>query len=58
LVSSSNFDLREFSYAGISRSSSCVIAYLMKEKGFNFLDALQYSRNKRNCVFPNIGFQA
>ncbi|EAR94721.1 tyrosine phosphatase (macronuclear) [Tetrahymena thermophila SB210] len=41
---------------GISRSSSIVIAYLMKEKGMDFLDTLNFVRSKRSCVSPNEGF--
>ncbi|KAL4511925.1 hypothetical protein ABPG72_012770 [Tetrahymena utriculariae] len=41
---------------GISRSSSIVIAYLMKEKGMNFLDTLNFVRSKRECINPNEGF--
>ncbi|KAL4471693.1 hypothetical protein ABPG74_008586 [Tetrahymena malaccensis] len=41
---------------GISRSSSIVIAYLMKERGTDFLDTLNFVRSKRECVNPNQGF--
>lgn len=45
-----------FSYAGISRSSSCVIAYLMKERGFSYSGALYSVRLKRPIICPNVGF--
>jgi protein-tyrosine phosphatase len=44
------------SFAGISRSASVVIAYLMKELGLPMLDAMTYTRKKRPIVFPNPGF--
>ena len=45
-----------FSAAGISRSASCVIAFLMKEKGMNFSEAFNFVQTKRDKAFPNIGF--
>eukprot|EP00347_Sterkiella_histriomuscorum_P020729 403336701 len=44
-------------HAGISRSSSCVIAFLMKEKGQSYQSALYQVRLKRPIVCPNVGFQ-
>ncbi|KHJ44199.1 dual specificity phosphatase, catalytic domain protein, partial [Trichuris suis] len=41
---------------GISRSSSTVIAYAMKEYGFPLEEALNYVKEKRNCITPNRGF--
>ncbi|CAD5215074.1 unnamed protein product [Bursaphelenchus okinawaensis] len=41
---------------GISRSSSTVIAYIMKEYGWNLSQALDYVKAKRNCITPNSGF--
>jgi protein-tyrosine phosphatase len=46
-----------YSFAGISRSASVVIAYLMKELGLPMLDAMTYTRKKRSIIFPNPGFQ-
>lgn len=46
-----------FSFAGVSRSASVVIAYLMKEMGLPALDAMTYTRKRRPIVFPNPGFQ-
>jgi dual specificity phosphatase 12 len=43
-------------YAGISRSSSCVIAYLMSEHKMSFYEAMSYVRKKRPIIYPNIGF--
>ncbi|EAR96381.1 dual specificity phosphatase domain protein (macronuclear) [Tetrahymena thermophila SB210] len=42
---------------GISRSSTIVIAYLMKQRKQNFQTTLEYVRSKRDCVDPNAGFQ-
>jgi predicted patatin/cPLA2 family phospholipase len=44
-------------FAGVSRSASVVIAYLMREHGQTFVDALNYTRRRRPIVFPNFGFQ-
>jgi protein-tyrosine phosphatase len=44
-------------YAGVSRSATIVIAYLMQEKRLTFMDALNYLRRKRPIVCPNFGFQ-
>lgn len=44
-------------YAGVSRSASCVIAFLMQECGLTFMEAMTYVRKKRPIVFPNFGFQ-
>ncbi|KAI6235754.1 Dual specificity phosphatase, catalytic domain protein [Aphelenchoides besseyi] len=41
---------------GISRSSSTVIAYIMKEYNWPLEKALQYVKTKRNCITPNAGF--
>ncbi|CAI5445976.1 unnamed protein product [Caenorhabditis angaria] len=41
---------------GISRSSSTVIAYIMKEYGWRLSDALEYVKKRRNCITPNKGF--
>ena len=41
---------------GISRSASTVIAYLMKKKGWNMADTLDYVVKRRDIVQPNPGF--
>jgi predicted protein tyrosine phosphatase len=43
--------------AGISRSATIVIAYLMKEKQMGFQEAYAYTKRKRSIVFPNSGFR-
>jgi len=41
---------------GISRSSTIVLAYLMKKRKISFDDAMKFLTSKRNCVDPNSGF--
>lgn len=41
---------------GISRSASVVIAYVMKAYDWNLNKALEFVKNKRNCIKPNSGF--
>jgi protein-tyrosine phosphatase len=43
-------------FAGVSRSTSCVLAYLMKEKKMPFWEALNLVRQRRPIVCPNVGF--
>ena len=42
--------------AGISRSSSLVIAYLMIENRWSYEEAYNYVKSKRSIINPNIGF--
>lgn len=42
--------------AGISRSATIILAYLMKTYKYKFNDALQYVRARRPIVNPNDGF--
>lgn len=43
--------------AGISRSSTIVIAFLMLQRGMTFDSALAFVQSKRKCVDPNPGFR-
>jgi protein-tyrosine phosphatase len=43
-------------HAGVSRSSSMLIYYLMKSRKTNYVDALTLVRDKRNIVRPNMSF--
>ncbi|RWS20803.1 Dual specificity phosphatase: catalytic domain containing protein-like protein [Leptotrombidium deliense] len=43
-------------FAGISRSVSIVVAYLIKYQQLSFIDALQFVKSKRNCAKPNSSF--
>jgi len=44
-------------FAGISRSPSIVIAYLMKEYGMTYFSAFKMCKEKRCIVCPNNGFR-
>ena len=41
---------------GISRSTSCVMAYLINKMNYNTLEAFNFIRKKRKIVCPNYGF--
>ncbi|GMR44141.1 hypothetical protein PMAYCL1PPCAC_14336 [Pristionchus mayeri] len=41
---------------GISRSSSTVVAYAMKEYEWTLEEALEFVKARRNCITPNEGF--
>jgi len=41
---------------GISRSSSVVIAYLMRERSWTYAKAFQYVKSMRSCIRPNPAF--
>ncbi|TFK22005.1 phosphatases II [Coprinopsis marcescibilis] len=41
---------------GVSRSASIVIAYLIRNHGMSFDNALTLLKHKRACVKPNAGF--
>jgi len=42
--------------AGISRSSTLVMAYLIQEKRWSLNQAFTFTKSKRACVAPNFGF--
>ena len=44
-------------YMGISRSSSFVIFYLMKEEKWDYDTCYQFIKMKRPCICPNYGFE-
>ena len=44
-------------FAGVSRSATIVIAYLMKEHGLSFSAAFKFVKNKRCFINPNEGFR-
>lgn len=44
-------------YAGVSRSASVVIAFLMQEYGMTMKDATNHVRAQRNFIRPNDGFR-
>eukprot|EP00455_Lapot_gusevi_P027359 TRINITY_DN2894_c0_g2_i1.p1 TRINITY_DN2894_c0_g2~~TRINITY_DN2894_c0_g2_i1.p1 ORF type:complete len:204 (+),score=34.33 TRINITY_DN2894_c0_g2_i1:75-686(+) len=43
--------------AGVSRSASLVLAYLMKYENMSFDDAHHLLKEKRPCIYPNAGFK-
>ena len=43
-------------WAGVSRSSTFVIAYLMKEMGLSLVQATLLCRKGRRNIYPNPGF--
>ena len=43
--------------AGVSRSSSCVIAYLMRRHGLRLSQAYAAVKRKRGIIQPNEGFR-
>jgi protein-tyrosine phosphatase len=43
--------------AGMSRSGSIVIAFLMKHKKISYERALSHAVSIRNCIMPNISFE-
>lgn len=43
--------------AGISRSTSIVISYLIKHHNMKFTEALKLCQSKRPCCCPNSGFK-
>ena len=44
------------SAAGVSRSASLVIAYLMKENNWKYEESFKFVKSKRSKIFPNLGF--
>lgn len=42
--------------AGVSRSASICLAYLMKHQGLTLLDAYNYVKLRRSKIKPNCGF--
>lgn len=44
--------------AGISRSTTCLIAYFMKYRNTQLMPALQFIRTRRTIVRPNPGFMS
>lgn len=43
--------------AGISRSASFVIAYMMVKYNMQYEAARDFVRSKRGCIMPNLGFR-
>lgn len=45
-------------WAGISRSPTIAIAYIMKNKSMSYDEAFNYVLQRRSIICPNFGFQA
>ncbi len=43
--------------AGVSRSASIVIAYLMRTNGWKYKRAFKFAFKRRPCISPNPGFE-
>ncbi|CAG9333090.1 MKP2_3 [Blepharisma stoltei] len=43
-------------FAGVSRSSTIIIAYLMRYHNMNLKEAILYAKSKRPWINPNFGF--
>ena len=52
-----NHNILVHCYMGISRSSSFVIFYLMKECGWDYETCIDFIREKRPTADPNYGFE-
>ena len=52
-----NHNILVHCYMGISRSTSFVIFYLMKENGWDYETCLDFIRKKRPIADPNYGFE-
>lgn len=44
-------------HAGISRSSTIIMAYMISYKGYTFSDALKHCKSQREKINPNEGFR-
>lgn len=42
--------------AGISRSSTLIMAYLIEKNSWSLNEAFTFTKSKRGCVAPNFGF--
>jgi len=43
-------------YAGVSRSATAVLAYIMKHENLSLTKALMFVKNKRHVICPNFSF--
>lgn len=53
-----NFPIYIHCDMGISRSSTTLIAYLMKKWRKSYEEVYNFVRRRRNVIYPNFGFQA
>lgn len=43
-------------HAGVSRSATITIAYIMQQMNLSMIDAYMYVKNKRPIISPNLNF--
>lgn len=43
-------------FAGVSRSATMVIVYLMKKNGWTYFQAHAFVKKRRSVIWPNPGF--
>jgi protein-tyrosine phosphatase len=55
-ISNSPGNILVHCHAGVSRSATIVLSYLMKYKSMAFEDARNFVKSKRRCICPNPGF--
>ncbi len=55
-IENSNGNTLVMCQAGISRSSTITISYIMKKFNLSFLDSFQIVKKARKMINPNIGF--
>ncbi|XP_068903533.1 dual specificity protein phosphatase 21 isoform X3 [Tenebrio molitor] len=55
-VANSGGKILVYCVAGVSRSASICLAYLMKHQGLTLLDAYNYVKLRRSKIKPNCGF--
>jgi len=53
---SNNQNILVHCQAGISRSATIVIAYIMRKQNKKMGESLKFVQSKRSCVSPNLGF--
>lgn len=56
-INQSNENILIHCYAGVSRSATITIAYIMFQNKLSFSDAFCIVKNKRKFICPNVGFQ-
>lgn len=43
-------------FAGVSRSPTLILAFLIRKRRYKFIDAFNLVKSKRRCIDPNSGF--
>lgn len=55
-IDSTNGPVLVHCWAGISRSATIVVAYLMRKREMNYKEAIQFVQKRRSFICPNDGF--